>query len=153
MEGCWQAVLQLRQRVKRADHRNAPAVGEQQSQPARQPVVAVDDVVARAGERPKPLDTAGEIGQIIEHVVLVDVAVRTSVDVHHPRAGLVLHHVRHIHRLPTGEDVDDNPTRRECTSQLANVHIHPARFPAAQWRQWAGMRAQDGNSQRHATRR
>src|SRR5207248_5310138 len=60
------SVLELGQRVEGAHQRYAPVVGEQQAQTARQPVMAVDEVIADARQGAETLDAACEVGQVVE---------------------------------------------------------------------------------------
>jgi len=109
----------------------------------------VDQVVGRAGECAKTLHAARKVWQVVEDVVLVDVAAGSRVDVDDARAGRVLDDVGDVWRLSTGEDVDGDVSRGQRSAQLTHVDVHAARLPAAQWRQGTCVRAQDGNSQRH----
>src|SRR5207248_3175752 len=64
-------------------------------------------------------------------------------------AGAVLDDVGDIGRLPPREDVDYDAAGSERASKLADIHVHPARFPTTEGCERTGVRAQDGNSQRH----
>src|SRR5215210_1007437 len=87
------------------------------------------DVIAHAHQRSEALHAAGEVGQVIEDVVLVKMAMRSGVDVDHPRARRVLDNVRHIGGLTASEDVDIDVPRCQGSTQLADVAVIPALLP------------------------
>ena len=93
--------------------------------------MAMNQVVTGAGERTEPLDAAGEVGQVVEDVVFVDVAVRASVDVDDARTRRIFDNIWNVRCLATCENVDRRTARGERLPELADVHVHPARLPAA----------------------
>ncbi len=101
-------------------------------------------------QRPEALNATREVGQIVEDVVLVDVAMRSSVDVDNPRPGRVFDHVGNVRRLPAREDVKADVARRQRASQFTYVNVHAARFPATQRCQRTCMHAENGDLQGHA---
>jgi hypothetical protein len=94
-----------------------------------------------------PLDVAGKLRQIIDDGVLVAVARGTGV--HVDDAGVVadLDDGWDVWILTSGEDVRLHAESAEAATQLTDVDVHPARLPAAQRRQRAGVNAQDGDTQ------
>src|SRR6266496_3232590 len=66
-----------------------------------------------------------------------------------PSAWCELDHIRHVGGLAAGEDVGLDTALAEGPTQLADVHVHPARLPAAERRERTGVGAQNRHSQRH----
>ena len=122
------------QRVEHLDPRDAPLRREDPRDLGREPVVRVNEVVAKPLLRDVRVDPRCELVEAVVDVHLREVADRTGFDVDHPGAGHDLLDLGVIVLPLPGVHVDLDAATREIARQLADVHVHPARVAATELR-------------------
>ena len=125
-------VLDLGHRVHGVDQRDAPALLGQPADLAREPVVAVHEVVVAglaAGLRAQ--DAAGQRAQLGGQVLLGQALERPGHDVPDEDAGSQLDGRRQVAARGAGEDLDLGAERGEPAGQLDDVDVHAARVAGA----------------------
>ena len=105
------AVFELGQRVELRQQRHAPALLELPRRRHRKPVVRVDEVIAAAVKQAVTLHAAGELGEVVEDVVLVEASTRSGVEMDYSRARRKLDDIRGVVLLAPGEYVNGDSAR------------------------------------------
>src|SRR5690349_16872304 len=119
-----------------------PVAAQQVRGPAREPVVAMHDVVANTLSQREQRDLVGKIRQIAEDSVFGDGAGWSGVDRNNARAARQLDYLWSQLVCAAGEDIDSDAQLIELARQLADVDVEPTRVRAAQHCQWRGVHAQ-----------
>ena len=141
-------VLDRAERVEHVDQRRLPAAREVHPGQAREPVVAVDEVVTRALPGAERLDARREGGQVPGHRGPRDGPGRAGGDVDDPRARPEPHDLGDRRVLAPREDVDAETQAAERARHLAHVHVHPARLLAAERGEGARVDRENGDARR-----
>ncbi len=143
-------VLDLAERVERGDERRVPDLLHRSADPARQPVVAVHDVVRDPVEPSLVEDAAEELGQVPWQVRLRQRRARPGLDRDDPGSGRDLFHLVIGAAAASREDVHVHPLRGEPARHLEDVDVHAARIPDPRLIDGRGVDRQHGNPWRVA---
>ena len=142
-------VLETPERVEHLHDRHRPARLEPERRDAGEPVVGVDQVIVDRPRDAPRLDSVDELVKVIvdAHPGHRGFVARRQVD--HASALAEGHHAGDRRVLRAREDVDRHPHAAELARNLPDVHVHPARFLAAQRGQRARVHAQHRDVQVH----
>jgi hypothetical protein len=142
-------VLQPAQGVKHLHDGHRPALLQPEPGDPGEPVVRVDQVVVdRPGDPPR-LDAVDELVQVLVDADAGHWRFVSRRQMDDTGALTERHHTRNRRVLRAREDVDRHPHASELARDLAHVHVHPARFLAAQSGQRTGVHAEHRDVQVH----
>jgi hypothetical protein len=113
------------------DERCIPISLKEVRHPTGQPIVPVNDIVARAGTKTVKSDFVCKIREEIEELVLVDWRRRPGGYINYGDVITYLNRVWGVWISTTGENVDRNSELAGITGKLADVDVHAARVAAA----------------------
>lgn len=140
-------VLDLGERVRGVDERDAPAVAGEPADLAGEPVVRVDDVVeARLVLGLLAQDGSGEGAQLRGELLLAEALERAGADVAHRHARAHLDHRREVAGGGAGEDVDLDAAGGQAAGGLDDVDVHAAGVAGAGLVERARVHRQRGHA-------
>ena len=141
-------VLDLAERVERGNERHTEDVLGRPPDPAGQPVVAVDDVVAVALLASDAEDPAEELRQVALHRGLRDRLARTGLGAHHADARRDLADLVGRSAPAPGEQVHLDPLAGEALGHGADVDVHPAGVTGPRLIDGRGVHGEHGDAGR-----
>jgi hypothetical protein len=140
-------VLDLGERVRGVDERDAPAVAGEPADLAGEPVVRVDDVVeARLVLGLLAQDGGGEGAELRGELLLAEALERAGADVAHRHARAHLDHRREVAGGGAGEDVDLDAAGGKAAGGLDDVDVHAAGVAGAGLVERARVHRQRGHA-------
>ena len=119
-------VLDLAERVERGHEGQAEDVLRRVADPPREPVVAVQDVVALPVDPRPAKHPTQELRQEPRQIGLGDRSARAGLEGHEPHTCADLEDLRSVGAAAAGEQVDLDLVIRQSLGHRADVHVHAA---------------------------
>src|SRR6266545_2870636 len=139
-------VLHLSQGVERRHQRDSPDLLGAPSHPSRQPVVGVDQVVARRLGFLAAQDATEELTKEPGELLLGYGGAWTRLDLDYPRPRCELLDVGPAPPLASGEDVNAYSPCRKGIGRRPDIDVHPARVTRARLIEGRGVQADEGHT-------
>ena len=127
--------------MEHRDGRRVPIAAQQVRDPAGEPIVAVDDIVADAVAQGEEGHLGGEGREDVEERALVDRGGRAGADVDHAHVLVGRHHVGQVGIGPARKNIDRDTQATELPAEFADVDVEAPGVLLPEPRQRGGVDA------------